>query len=606
MKRVLSLKEEVEFNKLLKRAKRCESDDQLHRALALYKKCAAIRRGDPKLEKKIFTLKDKIKDPTVPVMDFSDDEDVDDDSDSDSDSDDDSDNGNGDTKLSLSKIFSGVNFCETSRKFSGSSLISSQTAGSTTDKSQISIFGSTNSDVRIGGLCIPPDIYGKLRDYQKTGVQWLWSVHNMDPHGGMLCDDMGLGKTIQMSVFLCGLIRGMVINRALIVVPLSVMNQWIKELSEWAPGVPVNVYHSNYSLKDPTAYNGVCLTTYGMVLHHIKELSPGGFTWDYVILDEGHIIKNSRAKTSKCVNDLSSERRLIMTGTPVTNNLQEFRNLITWVCQTKLLGTKDAFHIEIEGKIISGSDKMAEDIDKGLGDKIAEYFREMFAPHILRREKGDLPKEESTPPTNGGNIFVPRTPGKISVRKNDIAVWIKLTGVQVELYKKFVNSNEVDKLMESNRCSFAAIDVLKKICNHPFLLKRRTKTTRNLDLSLLDTHNDLVQVSAKMPILLSILYRLTKNGHKMLVFSRSTKMLGIIGKCLKMSKINFVRIDGSCSSKTRNGVISDFTANELISCLLLTTQVGAVGLNLVAADRVIICKNNTSIGIRFNCLIIIS
>lgn len=446
-----------------------------------------------------------------------------------------------------------------------------------------------NSDVKIGKLRIPHNLFEKLYDYQKEGVEWLWKVHNTKPSGGILCDDMGLGKTIQVSTFIIGLMRGKVIKKALIVVPLSIIHQWRDEVAKWAPGVPVQIYHGSAHAGIPGRRSGVWITTYGMVLNRIDQLSDERIVWDYVVLDEGHTIKNYNAMISQRVRLLNSKRRLVMTGTPITNNLQELWSLMDWACQGKLLGDKKDFEIEFEDRIIRGSDKNASDFEKELGSKIAESLRKLIEPHVLRREKKDYLAKALTSSQRSATA-ISSNPDKIYVRKNDLVVWIKLTEIQCKVYKMFLESEEVKEIFNSTKSPLAAIGVLQKICCHPSLLNETTKTIEKLDLSFLHEKNLVVENSSKIIFLISLLHKLIEDGHRTLIFSRSVMMLNIIEDCLNCAGITSSRIDGSYKIEERQNVISYFTENKSINCFLLTTQVGAVGLNLVAADRVVICN----------------
>lgn len=599
MKRGVSEKEKRRFNKSLIHAKRSEASSMHHKSLAMYEKCAAIRRGDSKLDKKIQSLRNKIKDPSVLTLDSRSDYVTDTSISSDDDSeenerddcslesDDDGGDGISDRSVSRLKLFSDETLSGGYLKPPSVSSTATTPTSNNYQSNTKSQQGQPATDKKAPTLLIPSGVYSRLHKHQKEGIQWLWNVHNMDPHGGILCDDMGLGKTAQVSTFLLGLFKSEVISKALIVTPTPILDQWRSELGKWAPDVPVTIYHSKYFTKGSSFKNGICLTTYGMVLNHTEELSPRGIVWDYVILDEGHIIKNNRTRTSKCAQRLNSERRLIITGTPIMNNLRELWSLVNWVCQGKLLGNKKIFHSELEDKIIRGTDKEATNFEKVLGNRLSESLRSLIAPHILRREKKDIFVENPSTSAHESTSPAYPVPKKIP-KKNDIVIWIKLTSVQTKIYQKYTESNEVDKLMEEGFCSFAALKVLQKICNHPILLKTQ-KTSAKVDLTPLNGSNDLVETSAKMPVLLSLLNRFASKGHKTLIFSRSTKMLNIIQGVLAETNIKFFRVDGSRSIKKRKSVISMFTQSDEIKCFLLTTQVGAVGLNLVAADRVIIC-----------------
>jgi SNF2 family DNA or RNA helicase len=189
---------------------------------------------------------------------------------------------------------------------------------------------TNNISLSDGLFVIPKRIFSSLFDYQRECVQWLWSVHNLDPSGCCLADDMGLGKTFQIVAFLTSLFFIKLIKRALIVLPVSLIENWVAEFKKWNKLTPVHIFHGistskrNRELDFVLSNGGICLTSYGLVSSDAARISPEGTTWDYVVLDEAHTIKNHTTKIAKAVRCISSLHRVVLTGTPVTNNLQVF------------------------------------------------------------------------------------------------------------------------------------------------------------------------------------------------------------------------------------------------------------------------------------------
>ena len=338
-------------------------------------------------------------------------------------------------------------------------------------------------------------LYNTLFKYQREGVIWLWNLHRR-VQGGILGDDMGLGKTIQIVALLSGLFRNRYvslssgkcqphIHSALIVVPVSLMINWKNEINKWTPETIVKSFYGSKSerernLKSIQSCGGVCLTTYGTVLSNIDLLNDSNrHKWDYVILDEGHKIKNPSRKITKALAAVQSRHRLILTGTPIQNNLLELWSMFDFVCCGKLLGERSQFKTEYQKQIEQGNEKDALEIEKEIGSEMAKSLRQLIEPHFLRREKGKVmagadvqPEEDQSeqkrdvggdpnPPNNGEDL------PQIKARKNEFNVWCLLTDYQIELYTKYGESDEIKALLNTSRSPLAALTVLKKICDHP-------------------------------------------------------------------------------------------------------------------------------------------
>jgi hypothetical protein len=212
-------------------------------------------------------------------------------------------------------------------------------------------------------LAIPKALYDKLFPHQRIGVKWMWGLHQRGI-GGILGDDMGLGKTIQCSVLLAGLMNTGQIKSALIVAPKSVIRGWEKELNRWLVGevcgeASIVVLTSELSDKrrekivrsvtkgGPSRQGAVCITSYGLITSkpHIFGSDGSGARWDYVILDEGHKIKNPSTQMNKAAHSVPTNHRLLVTGTPIQNNLRELWGLMDWACGGKVREHRELYTV---------------------------------------------------------------------------------------------------------------------------------------------------------------------------------------------------------------------------------------------------------------------
>ena len=201
---------------------------------------------------------------------------------------------------------------------------------------------------------LPSELQERLFEHQRTGVSWLYRLYQSEK-GGILGDDMGLGKTCQVVSLLCGLFRMKAIKKALIICPVSVTQSWFREIRDHAKpyvkGLNVDLLVSEMTKKNRervlrevfmTGRPRIVITTYTLFANMAEHFSLNG-KWDYAILDEGHAIKNPSTKLSKAAHSLDSRQRLILSGTPIQNNMMELHALISWVSNGKLLGSKSSF-----------------------------------------------------------------------------------------------------------------------------------------------------------------------------------------------------------------------------------------------------------------------
>ncbi|KKA27420.1 hypothetical protein TD95_002024 [Thielaviopsis punctulata] len=452
-------------------------------------------------------------------------------------------------------------------------------------------------DVRImDGYSLPGEVGEFLFPFQKVGVEWLCQLHSR-LEGGLLCDEMGLGKTVQIIAMIVALHYSKKLEGpAIILAPSTLMVQWVQHFHTWWPPLRVSILHSTGSgMMDPekedceerdsltpkkveaarriiggvVGHGHVLITTYKGLQTYIDELSA--VNWGYVALDEGHLIRNRNTEASKACKQLATYNRIVMSGTPIQNNLRELFSLFEFA-YPGLLGTDTrSFSQHFEMPIRDGYHRNATNLAIMTAEKCARTLREAVKPYMLRRIKADV--ADSLPP------------------KSEQVFFCKLTPQQEETYVKFINSPHIKCLLndtqhkQQRNAVFAAIDTLRKICNHPDLRwGKKYKSRSTVDAS--DFGNP--ERSTKMQVLISLL-RISKNfGHKTLVFSQSLPMLDIIETYLKDEGYSYVRMDGSTNQIDRQPMVDRFNKSSELEVFLLTPQTGGVGLNLTGANRVIL------------------
>ncbi|XP_041855416.1 DNA excision repair protein ERCC-6-like [Melanotaenia boesemani] len=478
-------------------------------------------------------------------------------------------------------------------------------------------------NVNNSGLNLFRELHDKLYDYQRDGVSFLYGLYRDGRKGGILADDMGLGKTIQVISFLSGMYDNELVKHTLLIMPTSLITNWIKEFAKWTPGMRVKEFHSTSkaertrSLETVQRRNGVIITTYTMLMNNWQQLSYRGkeFCWDYVILDEAHKIKNTSTKTTKSAYAIPSKNRILLTGTPVQNNLREMWTLFDFACQGALLGTAKTFIVEYENPITRAREKDATPGEKALGSRMSENLMTLIKPYFLRRTKSEVQKmrlvdkEEhldnrdikvQSDPANSGAVMPKLT------RKNDLIVWTYLSRIQEDIYTQFIGLDHIKELLLTTRSPLAELNILKKLCDHPRLLSAgaiaklglqengasdsQSENIESDNNSIANVPDEnLISESGKLVFLLALLERLREEGHRTLVFAHYRKVLDIIQRILSNRGFKVLRLDGTITQITeRERLISLFQKDKRYSVFLLTTQVGGVGITLTAADRVVI------------------
>lgn len=392
---------------------------------------------------------------------------------------------------------------------------------------------------------IPKSVKAELRHYQKDGVHWLERLRLMFLNG-ILADDMGLGKTLQAIVALTQH-RDKAKNPALVVCPTSLLYNWQEECHKFngelktiiVDGMPNQRKKLIKSVKD----FDVVITSYSLLQKDVEAYDKVIFS--YMILDEAQHIKNRGTRNAKSVKLIKAEHRMILSGTPIENSLDELWSLFDFL-MPGFLGHYDRF---VEKYVRLSGEEQTENL---------QYLRKKVAPFIMRRMKIDV--LDDLPPVSE-NVY-----------------HCQLTKVQRDLYKSYAESarNELMKLVERDGFDKVQIHVLatltrlKQICCHPAIFAKEKAEPGD---------------SAKYDMLVELLQTLIEGKHKTVIFSQYTRMLQIMRNDFEQRGIRFNYLDGS--SKNRLEIVKEFNEDPNISVFLVSLKAGGTGLNLVGADTVI-------------------
>lgn len=386
---------------------------------------------------------------------------------------------------------------------------------------------------------VPKSIQASLRNYQVEGVHWLERLRSMHLNG-ILADDMGLGKTLQAIV---AITQSKDTKNSLIVCPTSLVYNWQEEFHKFNPSLKVIVIDSVPSqrhklLQNAGDYN-VIITSYNLLQKDVEVYKK--LTFNYVVLDEAQHIKNRTTRNAKSVKMIQAVHKLILTGTPIENSLEELWSL---------------FDFLMPG-LLSSFDRFMEKYLRPGGVNFTS-LKKKVAPFILRRMKADVISD--LPPVS------------------EVLYHCHLSDVQKELYVSYAKSakEELSKLVKKEGFDkihihiLATLTRLKQICCHPAIFAKEEAEAGD---------------SAKYDMLMELLSSLIEGNHKTVIFSQYTKMLSILRADLKNKQIPFTYLDGS--SKNRLDIVNQFNEDPSIPVFLVSLKAGGSGLNLVGADTVI-------------------
>ncbi len=382
---------------------------------------------------------------------------------------------------------------------------------------------------------IPSGLEAQLRQYQREGFEWLMRLCTWGA-GGILADDMGLGKTVQAIAVLLG---RKILGSSLLVVPTAVLYNWKSEMVRFAPGLRFADFNSGNReeiLKNLKDYD-VILCTYGVLNTEIEALCK--VEWNLAVLDEAHAIKNKATQTSHSVMKINAQGRILLSGTPIQNDLSEIWNLFEFA-NPGYLGSYQQF-----------GDRFILPIEKKKDKEKQHLLKQLISPFILRRTKAEVLDElpEKT------ELIVP-----VELSEEEMAIYENirtrtLSGLQSE------KINPIEALM--------ALTKLRQAACSP---------------ELVDKH--LTIPSSKIRVFLELVSELKENKHRALVFSQFTSFLALVRQALDKAGIEYLYLDGSVPAAQRKKLVETFQNGDM-PLFLISLKAGGTGLNLTAADYVI-------------------
>lgn len=415
---------------------------------------------------------------------------------------------------------------------------------------------------------------GKLKEYQIKGLQWMISLYNNNLNG-ILADEMGLGKTIQTISLITYLIeRKQQSGPYLVIVPLSTLTNWNLEFDKWAPSVSKVVYKgppTARKLQQDKIRQGrfqVLLTTYEYVIKDRNILSK--IKWFHMIIDEGHRMKNSNSKLSGTIQQYYSTRfRLILTGTPLQNNLAELWAMLNFTLPNIFKSAKtfdEWFNTPFANT--GSQDKMELTEEEQI--LVIRRLHKVLRPFLLRRLKKDVEKDLPD--------------------KTEKVIKCKFSALQQRLYKQMLTHNKIavsdGKGGKTSAKGLSNMMMqLRKLCNHPFVFDEVENQMNPASVS-----NDLLwRTCGKFELLDRILPKYQATGHRVLMFFQMTAIMDIMEDFLRLRNIQFLRLDGTTKSDERSELLYEFNRPDSpYFMFLLSTRAGGLGLNLQTADTVII------------------
>ena len=415
---------------------------------------------------------------------------------------------------------------------------------------------------------------GTLKEYQLKGLEWMISLYNNNLNG-ILADEMGLGKTIQTISLITYLIeKKRQPGPFLVIVPLSTLTNWNNEFDKWAPSVQKIVYkgppNQRKTHQNQIRHGAfqVLLTTYEFIIKDRPVLSK--IKWLHMIVDEGHRMKNAGSKLSVTITQYYTTRfRLILTDTPLQNNLPELWALLNFVLPTIFKSVKsfdEWFNTPFANT--GGQDKMELTEEESL--LVIRRLHKVLRPFLLRRLKKDVEKDLPD--------------------KQERVIKCNFSALQAKLYKQLVNHN---RLMVSDgkggktgmRGLSNMLMQLRKLCNHPFVFEEVEEQINPGKIN-----NDLLwRTAGKFELLDRVLPKFQRTGHRVLMFFQMTQIMNIMEDFLRLRGITYLRLDGSTKADDRSELLKQYNAPDSpYFCFLLSTRAGGLGLNLQTADTVII------------------
>ncbi|XP_041482494.1 lymphoid-specific helicase-like isoform X1 [Lytechinus variegatus] len=493
---------------------------------------------------------------------------------------------------------------------------------------------------------------GVLRKYQLDGMEWLKVLYENGVNG-ILGDEMGLGKTIQCIALFAYVIEMGVPGPFLVCAPLSTLPNWVSEFQRFTPKIPVLLYHGTKDERTKKRKqirkkigehqsHPIVITSYEIVMNDRTHLQ--GLQWKYVIVDEGHRIKNLNCRLIKELKMYQTANRLLLTGTPLQNNLAELWSMLNFLLP-EVFDDLNTFQSWFDFSTLSKEGGDEAIIAQEREQHVISMLHQILTPFLLRRLKADVdlmipPKkellvhapltkhqeefykytldktimdriqerDEPTPTpielTPSGrpkrraknvNYAIMMESGKKEKEKkskqrinfekeeNEIIQWVEMIEKQLEKEEKVTKAKKAESSVVNIKLQNVMMQ-LRKCCNHPYLLEYPLiEATGEYRVD-----EELVTSCGKMMVVDRLLPALKERGHKVLIFSQMTTMMDILEDYCHLRSYQYCRLDGSTSIEDRQARMKEFNTDPDVFLFLLSTRAGGLGINLTAADTVII------------------
>nr|CAD7456439.1 unnamed protein product [Timema tahoe] len=454
-------------------------------------------------------------------------------------------------------------------------------------------------------VVVDPVLCNILRPHQREGVKFMYECVTgqriEDAYGCIMADEMGLGKTLQCITLMWTLLRQgpdckPTIDKAVVVAPSSLVKNWFNEINKWLGG-RVNSLAIDNGTKDQIdtnlrsfmqtysrrSANPILIISYETFRLHAHVLHQGEV--GLVLCDEGHRLKNCENQTYQALMGLKAKRRVLLSGTPIQNDLLEYFSLVQFVNQG-ILGTAQEFRRKFENPILRGQDADATDEERKKGQQCLEELSNIVNRCLIRRTSALLSK------------YLPV--------KIEQVVCVKMSSLQQKLYRAFITSDALKKAVggtvqcentgKVNLSALSSITSLKKLCNHPDLVYDKIQTRSEgfeKALELLpdkyDARKVVPELSGKLMVLDCLLAVVkTTSDDKVVLVSNYTQTLDLFERLCHMRGYPYVRLDGSMTIKKRAKVVERFNDSSSPDYIfMLSSKAGGCGLNLIGANRLV-------------------
>lgn len=394
-------------------------------------------------------------------------------------------------------------------------------------------------------------------------LNWLIKLHYMGVNG-ILADEMGLGKTIQTISLVAYLDLQKKANPSkqmihIVIVPKVTIRNWLREFNKWLPELKVLYFYGDKEERRHLVENDLKKMDYDLILTTFEsamkeKASLGKIHYEYMIIDEAHRLKNEKAKFSSIVRQFKTEHRLLLTGTPLQNNLHELWALLNFL-MPNIFNDSEEFDKIFDLNTASEENQL----------KIVKQIHQILRPFVLRRLKSEV--EFKLPP------------------KKEIYLYVGLSELQKNMYKQILTKN-IDVVNGVSKDKIQLLNILmqlKKVCNHPYLFPKVEKGPPFIE------GEHLVYNSMKLKVMDVLLKKIKNENGKVLIFSQMTTLLNILDDYCRYRGFSYCRIDGSTSSDDRDKRIEDFQSpNSDKFIFLLSTRAGGLGINLHSANVVVL------------------